>query len=119
MKKAYHDGVHFEPGFAPSLPQLRGDDDALRSLLGEAGRFLRENPQFASPRAFVDLWNLFRHRNRSLELDDFGYDEAAARTWEPLFDFLYSIWWRVTLSGAANIPNTGSCLLYTSPSPRD
>lgn len=111
MKRAYHDGVHFEPGFAPSLPQGRGDEDALRSLLGEAGRFLKENPQFASPRAFVDLWNLFRHRNRSLELDDFGLDEAAARIWEPLLDFLYRIWWRVTLTGAANIPNSGRVLL--------
>jgi len=111
VKRAYHDGVHFEPGFAPSLPQEAGDAGSLRVLLGEAGRFLARNPRFASPRALIDLVNLFLHRNRSLELDDFGADEVAARTWDPLFDFLYSIWWRVTLTGVENIPNTGRVLL--------
>ena len=111
MKRPYHDGVHFERGFAPSLPQEAGDSGSLRSLLGEAGRFLARNPRFASPRAVIDLVNLFLHRSRSLELDDFGADEVAARTWDPLFDFLYKIWWRVSLTGVENIPNTGRVLL--------
>ena len=111
MRSAHHEGVRSDPGFTPSLAQRHGNEDALRSALGEAGRFLRENPQFTSPRSLVDLWNLFRHRNRSLELDDFGFDETAAKTWEPLFDFLYRIWWRVTMTGVANIPNSGRALL--------
>ena len=111
MRGARPEGGHAGTSFAPSLPQARGEEDFLRTLLGEAGRFLQDNPQFASPRAMIDLYNLFRHRSRSLELDDFGFDEAAARQWEPLFDFLYRIWWRVTLTGVANIPNSGRALL--------
>jgi len=62
----------------------------------------------------VDLWNLFRNRSRTFELDDFGYDAVAARPWIELFDFLYTVWWRVTLSGVDNIPMTGRALLVAN-----
>jgi 1-acyl-sn-glycerol-3-phosphate acyltransferase len=97
--------------FAPSLPPSEPPADGLHTLLGEARRFLAENPQFTSPRAIVDLWNLFNQRNQSLELDDFGFDPVAAKQWEPLLDFLYKVWWRVTSTGIANIPVTGRALL--------
>ena len=61
----------------------------LRRLLGEGGKLLVEHPELASARTWVDLWNLFLHRSRSLDLDDFGLDETAARVWEPLFGFLW------------------------------
>ena len=97
--------------FAPSLVPRTPEGDLLRSILGEAGKLLDAHPELASPRAWVDLWNLFLHRNQSLELDDFGYDEAAAKVWHPLFDFLYRVWWRVTLTGVENVPNEGRALL--------
>lgn len=100
--------------FTPSLEPERPDPAFVRAILGEAARFLAKNPQIVSPRAYVDLWNLFRHRQRSLELDDFGWDEIAGRAWEPLFDFLYRVWWRVTLSGVANIPLEGRALLVAN-----
>ncbi len=98
--------------FTPSLmPEPTDEHRLLRNLLGEAGRFLAANPELSSPRAWVDIWNMFRHRNRSLDLDDFGADEAAARVFEPLLDFLYRVWWRVTLTGVENVPNSGRALL--------
>ena len=97
--------------FAPSLVREEPNDRFLRQLLGEAGRFLASHPEYTSPRVFIDLWNMLRHRHRSLDLDDFGYDEAAARVFDPLLDFLYRVWWRVTLSGVENIPNSGRALL--------
>lgn len=97
--------------FAPSLVPPKSEEDLLRNLLGEAGKLLASHPELASPRALVDLWNLFLHRNQSLDLDDFGYDEAAAKVWHPLFDFLYRVWWRVTLTGVENVPNEGRALL--------
>lgn len=100
-------------GFTPSL--LPENPDAfLHAMLGEAARFLDGRPELKSPRAIVDLWNLFRNRARTLELDDFGYDEVAAQPWIELFDFLYSVWWRVTLSGVDNIPMTGRALLVSN-----
>ena len=100
--------------FAPSLIPPAPDAEFVRKMLGEAGRFLKEHPQLASPRSYVDIWNLFRHRARSLELDDFGWDEVAARASQPLFEFLYRVWWRVTMRGAQNIPNAGRALLVSN-----
>jgi 1-acyl-sn-glycerol-3-phosphate acyltransferase len=97
--------------FAPSLVATATDEHFLRGLLGEAGRLLVAHPELGSPRTWVDLWNLFLHRNQSLDLDDFGYDETAAKVWQPLFDFLYRVWWRVTLTGVENVPNEGRALL--------
>ena len=99
------------PSFAPSLVPKTPEGDLVRSILGEAGKLLDEHPELASPRAWIDLWNLFLHRNQSLDLDDFGYDEAAAKVWHPVFDFLYRVWWRVTLTGVENVPNEGRALL--------
>jgi len=100
-----------EKPFAPSLVPAAPDARLLREIAGEAGKLLVAHPELASPRTWVDLWNLFLHRNQSLELDDFGWDETAARVWEPLFDFLYRVWWRVTLTGVENVPNEGRALL--------
>jgi 1-acyl-sn-glycerol-3-phosphate acyltransferase len=71
-------------------------------------------PLVDGPRAAVDVYNLFRHRNRSLDLDDFGWDQKAAEVWQPFFEFLYRVWWRVTLTGVENIPNHGRALLVAN-----
>ncbi len=98
----------FSPSFIPPDP----DKGAVAAALyGEAKKFLAENPQFTSARGLVDLWNLFNQRHQSLELDDFGFDPVAAKQWEPLLEFLYRVWWRVTLNGVENIPNEGRALL--------
>ena len=102
-----------DAGFAPSLVP-RSPDDLRNALLGEAARFLDVHPEFKSPRAIVDLWNLFRGRSRTLLLDDFGYDDASARPWLALFDFLYTVWWRVTLNGVENVPGKGRALLVAN-----
>ncbi len=99
--------------FAPSLLP-KPPEGLLAGLLGEAALFVRENPELSSPRSAVDLWNLVRHRSRTLDLDDFGFDEPAARTWWPLFEFLYRVWWRVTATGLENVPGTGPALLVAN-----
>jgi 1-acyl-sn-glycerol-3-phosphate acyltransferase len=86
----------------------------LPSLFGEAVAFVQERPEFRSPRAFTDVLNLIRHRSRTLDVDDFGFDEPAAKTWWPLFEFLYRVWWRVTVSGLENVPGTGRALLVSN-----
>ena len=99
--------------FTPSLPD-RLPEGFLAGLLGEASRFVKDHPSVDSPRAAVDFWNLFLHRARTLDLDDFGFDEPAAKTWWPLFEFLYRVWWRVTASGFENVPGTGRALLVAN-----
>jgi 1-acyl-sn-glycerol-3-phosphate acyltransferase len=51
---------------------------------------------------------------RSGEVDEFGMDEVVLRRTRPAFDFLYDHYWRVELSGLANLPEKGPCLLVAN-----
>jgi 1-acyl-sn-glycerol-3-phosphate acyltransferase len=46
--------------------------------------------------------------------DEWGFDEDFAEAVFPLFDFLYSFWWRVEVEGAANVPSHGRGLLVSN-----
>jgi len=49
------------------------------------------------------------------EVDEFGYDaELAQSVLLPLFRPLYRLWWRVGLSGLANIPDHGGALVVAN-----
>ena len=43
--------------------------------------------------------------------DEWGFDEEFADLAEPFFGFLYDRWWRVTTTGASNVPAHGRALL--------
>ncbi|HEX2468490.1 MAG TPA: lysophospholipid acyltransferase family protein [Solirubrobacterales bacterium] len=46
--------------------------------------------------------------------DEWGFDEELAEAVFPLFDFLYSVWWRVVAEGATNVPSHGRALLVSN-----
>lgn len=48
---------------------------------------------------------------RAEEVDAFGYDPIFDNFVRPLFDFLYTDYWRVESYGLSNIPARGPCLL--------
>jgi 1-acyl-sn-glycerol-3-phosphate acyltransferase len=48
---------------------------------------------------------------RSEEVDAFGFDPIFDRFVRPVFEFLYTKYWRVETYGISNIPKTGSCLM--------
>jgi len=50
----------------------------------------------------------------SEETDDFGHDPRFAETIRPVFEFLYTVWWRVETSGIEHIPATGPALLVAN-----
>ncbi len=43
--------------------------------------------------------------------DEWGFDEDFAHAVEPLFDFLFDLWWRVETIGVQNVPGHGRALL--------
>lgn len=43
--------------------------------------------------------------------DEWGFDEEFTEAIFPLFEFLYSTWWRVKVSGVENVPGHGRALL--------
>jgi 1-acyl-sn-glycerol-3-phosphate acyltransferase len=46
--------------------------------------------------------------------DDWGFDEDFVETVYPLFQFMYERWWRVTTTGAMNVPSHGSAMLVAN-----
>ena len=48
---------------------------------------------------------------RSEEVDVFGFDPIFDRFVRPVFDFLYTKYWRVETYGMSNIPKSGPCLM--------
>jgi 1-acyl-sn-glycerol-3-phosphate acyltransferase len=47
----------------------------------------------------------------SEETDEFGADARFAETLEPIFEFLYAVWWRVEASGTEHVPASGPGLV--------
>jgi 1-acyl-sn-glycerol-3-phosphate acyltransferase len=50
----------------------------------------------------------------SEEVDDFGYDARFTETVLPLFEFLYTVWWRVEASGVEQVPAEGPGLIVAN-----
>ena len=46
--------------------------------------------------------------------DEWGFDEEFTEAVFPIFEFLYSAWWRVQVEGAANVPGHGRALLVAN-----
>lgn len=72
---------------------------------------------FASPSNMFTLLNLRKKYHelalnlRSEEVDSFGYDPIFDEFFKPLFEFLYTKYWRVETYGMENIPSEGPVLL--------
>lgn len=63
---------------------------------------------------YLRQWGRMGMRNRSEEVDDFGYDPVYDQRLRPLFDFLYERYFRVETAGVANVPDEGRCLLVAN-----
>ena len=49
-----------------------------------------------------------------MNVDDFGLDPTFEEMVSPLFEFLYSRWWRVQTTGLENVPHEGRVLLVSN-----
>lgn len=88
------------PGSAPPEPLEPTVFDTARELLS-SDYYLRQ-------------WGRIGMRNRSEEVDDFGWDPIYDAKLRPLVDFLYQRWFRVSVEGAANVPAVGRCLIVAN-----
>jgi 1-acyl-sn-glycerol-3-phosphate acyltransferase len=50
----------------------------------------------------------------SAEVDEFGFDRRFTEKLRPLFEFLYSLYWRVQATGVERIPETGPALIVAN-----
>jgi 1-acyl-sn-glycerol-3-phosphate acyltransferase len=76
------------------------------SLLGSLPlvRELRAVAQLTAGRLVGDDW----------DEDEWGFDAEYVRTAQPLLDFLYDRWWRVTATGVEHVPREGRALLVAN-----
>jgi 1-acyl-sn-glycerol-3-phosphate acyltransferase len=98
------------------------DELARRAAAGES----REGLLVALARAFQEggrrldwerlarLWSAFYFSWHSEDVDEFGYDPKFTETIRPLFEFLYTVWWRVDTQGVQNVPDAGPALIVAN-----
>ena len=60
------------------------------------------------------LWSRFYFQWHSEDVDEFGYDRKFMETILPVFEFLYTVWWRVEVTGIENVPRTGPALIVAN-----
>jgi 1-acyl-sn-glycerol-3-phosphate acyltransferase len=63
---------------------------------------------------FLRQWGRLSLRNRSEDVDDFGLDPTYERRIEPVLDFLYKHYFRVTTTGVEHVPDSGRCIVVAN-----
>ncbi|MET0554777.1 MAG: lysophospholipid acyltransferase family protein [Vicinamibacteria bacterium] len=103
--------------------RVRALEDELRSRGTAPGR---EGPMVAAARLLSGLragatWENLARFSRDLyfsyhseEVDEFGHDQRFIETLLPVFEFLYTIWWRVEVQGIEHLPETGAGLVVSN-----
>jgi len=63
---------------------------------------------------YLRKWGRMGLRNRSEEVDEFGYDPVYEQKVLPFFELLYAKYFRVEVHGAERIPAEGRCVLVAN-----
>jgi len=96
---------------------------SARHLTGSEARAVVEGPERAvfdtarellSTDFYLRKWGRLGMRNRSEEVDDFGFDPIYDQKVLPFLSFLYDKYFRVEAEGADKIPAEGRCLLVSN-----
>jgi 1-acyl-sn-glycerol-3-phosphate acyltransferase len=61
-------------------------------------------------RAVADLYFAWH----SEEVDEFGFDRKFTESVRPLFELLYTLWWRVEATGLEQVPEEGAALVVAN-----
>ncbi|MGD0525814.1 MAG: lysophospholipid acyltransferase family protein [Polyangiaceae bacterium] len=111
---------------ARERPDPRGDDDgppvparsepprALSSRPPDPAGMLDSAKELLSTDFYLRKWGRMGLRNRSEEVDEFGYDPVYEQKALPFFDFLYEKYFRVEVHGVERVPAEGRCLLVAN-----
>ena len=94
---------------APSVrPSRRAPDDGGDMTAFDTAR------ELLSTDYYLRKWGKLGMRNRSEEVDDFGFDPVYEKKVLPFFNFLYEKYFRVECEGIDKIPDAGRCLLVAN-----
>ena len=88
--------------------------DTREGLLVALARVLQAGGGGLNWARLAEAWSAFYFAWHSEEVDEFGYDPKFTRTILPLFEFLYTMWWRVETSGVDHVPDRGPALIVAN-----
>jgi 1-acyl-sn-glycerol-3-phosphate acyltransferase len=97
-----------------ALAAARRREDASDGLLVGLARAAQAGIKGLTWENIARLQRAFYFAWHSEEVDDFGYDRRFAETLRPLFEFLYTVWWRVEATGLEHVPGGGSGLIVAN-----
>jgi 1-acyl-sn-glycerol-3-phosphate acyltransferase len=109
-----------ETALARRIQQLEGELQGLRdardseSVVVALARVLSSGASGLSWASLARLQRALYFAWHSEETDEFGADRRFGETLEPLFEFLYAVWWRVEATGTEHVPATGAGLVVAN-----
>lgn len=94
------------------LSRLKGELQEAAAIDGDGllvalARVAQSSLRSISWETLGRLQSAFYFAWHSETVDQYGFDPEFAATLRPIFDFLYSVWWRVETAGVDRIPETG------------
>ena len=98
---------------APSVPAPPMSARGV-AMGGEPESMLGSAREMLSTDFYLRKWGRLGMRNRSEEVDDFGFDPIYEQKARGAFNFLYEKYFRVECEGIEKIPATGRCLLVAN-----
>ncbi len=98
----------------PRLPEDMPIPSPSSVLMTEAEGVFATARELLSTDYYLRRWGKLAMRNRSEEVDDFGFDPVYEGKLKAVFDFLYDRYFRVEASGLEHIPDQGRCLLIAN-----
>jgi 1-acyl-sn-glycerol-3-phosphate acyltransferase len=106
LDRMIESGSSVVPSAPPTSRQLPGflADTGERAVFDTARELL-------STDFYMRKWGRLGMRNRSEEVDDFGFDPTYDQKVMPVLSFLYEKYFRVEAEGVAKIPGDGRCVL--------
>jgi len=109
------DEAHAPTVPAPIVPPAPPSRLSTRNVTAEADATVFDTArELLSSEFYLRKWGRLGMRNRSEEVDDFGFDPVYEQRVQPLFDFLYERYFRVECEGVTGIPAEGRCLLVAN-----
>jgi 1-acyl-sn-glycerol-3-phosphate acyltransferase len=105
---------------AREAERLRRRVEELEDALREQGplfalvRLLRAGRRGVNWENVARLWSALYFSWHSEETDAFGYDRRFTEAIMPVFEFLYTVWWRVEPTGVEAVPASGPALIVAN-----
>ena len=100
-----------EERLAPGPARTRG---AGEGPLVALARLLQGGAAGLDWETVARLWSAVYFSWHSEETDEFGFDRKFAERIRPIFEFLYTVWWRVEAAGVENLPASGAGLIVAN-----